>query len=181
MPARLELASLTDESLFELVQKLDMAAFDEFYKRFERRLMAYCLAVLGDVELAEDAYQTIMMKLFAARDRFTGGNLEAWIFTIARNTCLRAKEDRKRITYIDGIDDLPAELTGGLDSSEHRVIHDAIRSLPAVYREIIELRYFGELSYDELASQLNVTLDTVKVRLFRARKRLAELLRPHFR
>jgi len=177
-----EFASLSDEDVFAKVRERDLKAFDEIYRRYERRLMAYCFAIVGDREVAKDAYQTSMMKVFDARERFTGGNLEAWIFTITRRTCIRMKQDRLRMVPTEGFDDHPMEPESitALDSTEHQAIHHAVGKLPTDFREIIELRYFGELSYEELAEQLDVSIDVVKVRLFRARKKLAEMLRPYF-
>ncbi len=177
-----EYRQMSDEEVFALVSKRDLKAFDELYRRYERRLMAYCLAIMGERELALDAFQTSMMKVFDARERFLGGNLEAWIFTITRRTCIRIKQDRQRMVSTDDFDERPAESGAGssLDMTEHQAIHKAVRMLSADYRQIIELRYFGELSYEELAEHLEISIDVVKVRLFRARKKLAELLRPYF-
>ncbi len=102
-----------------------------------------------------------------------------WIRRVAANLCLNYLESRKVDTPLDEERDadpaqLPEAATEVRERSEQ--IRRALSSLPPHYRVVVELRHFQELSYDEIAAELNIPLSDVKSHLFRARKLLAEKL-----
>jgi RNA polymerase sigma-70 factor (ECF subfamily) len=145
------------------------------YHKYKNDVYRFCYSLLGDRDLADDAFQETFVKIYEKRELFTGGNFKAWMLTIARNTCynyLRLQKNRvdfdesylgaKRDTYMDS----------GLQSN----IRQAVNELPVQYREIIILREYEDYSYNEIAEILEINLTLVKVRIHRARVLLKEKL-----
>lgn len=167
----------TDEELFAKVREhSDTKAFNELYKRYSKRLYSYCLRVFQDRDTAQDAYQQVFVSVFEHKESFKGGNFAAWIMTITRNRCLMIKRGIRQHTDVEDVAYKLADNTRTSDFSETEVLQMAIQKLPEEYREVIELRYFDELSYDEIAELTNTGLSLVKVRLHRAKKMLADSL-----
>lgn len=164
------------ELLFQKIVGGDRQAFDEFYEAIKKPLFAYCLAILQDEEEARDAFHTTVMKVYEARQTYRQGNVHAWIFTIARNTSRSVV--RRRQYSVAMADDFEAasEESAGLATDETEMVQQAIRKLPEEFRQVILLKYFGDMSVETIAQSEGISVDLVKTRLFRARKRLAELL-----
>ncbi len=172
--------ALANEELFALVQQHDHEAFATLYRRYDRRIYAYCLTVTKDKILANDAYQHTFASMYENRATFRGGNFEAWLFTIARNFSVRAVKKSKRRVSIDERDELVGgvEHNKGPDTLMREALVKAIASLPDNLRQPLELRYYGDCSYDEIARQFGFSLSVAKIRVFRAKKALRELLTP---
>lgn len=171
----------TDEELFAMVRdNNDEQAFRALFRRYDKRLYAYCLRALGSHDEAQDMFQTIAMAVYDKRSAFTDGSFAAWIFTIARNGCLKALRQRKQTVEITDETYVPEEdtsLTKG-DFLLKDALHRAIAELPDDYREALELKYFDDLPYEEIAATLGITLSLAKVRVFRAKKLLQTRLSP---
>jgi RNA polymerase sigma-70 factor (ECF subfamily) len=134
--------------------------------------------MLGDYADAADCTQTAFIKAYQKLGSFDPSfRFYSWIFRILLNECLNARRDRKPHDPID------ADVAGGTSPEEdleaaerrHRV-QQALNELPTDYRQVIVLRHFGELSYDDIADVLKIETKTVKSRLYTARQRLTELL-----
>lgn len=155
---------------------------------------AYNLAcwLLRDVHEAEDAVQEAYLKAYAALPQYRGGNSAAWLLKIVRNTCLTMLRRRKArsnvIVLREALSDddplLRTALGDAADAPERLVIakaeQEAVRSalagLPEHYREIVVLREFEELSYQEIAEVTQLPIGTVMSRLSRARRALRDAL-----
>jgi len=171
---------LSDEELFALVRdREDEQAYRTLYRRYDKRLYAYCLRALGEHELAQDVFQTVAMTVFDKRRSFVDGSFAAWLFTITRNMCLKAIRGRKHNVEFN------EEFIAPEESSSHsqdfllkKALADAIESLPEEFKEALELRYFDDLSYEDIAATLNITVSLAKVRVFRAKKLITKRLSP---
>jgi RNA polymerase sigma-70 factor (ECF subfamily) len=176
--------SQTDEELFALVQEGGSErAFRELYRRYDKRLFSYCLRAFGNREAAEDVFQTVMTLVFEKRAMFTGGSFAAWLFTIARNQTLNAKQKYKITTDIDDISfalEDESDRTGE-DMILNEALKNAIASLPEEFRDPLELKHFDGFQYEEIASMLNISVSLAKVRVFRAKKMLQQALTPYLR
>lgn len=163
--------------LFAAVRRGNIAAFDEMYELIRRPLMAYCLALTTSSDDAKDLFSTTVLKVYEARDKFLGGNFEAWIFTIARNSARSDYRNKKRRPTVEVKDDLPVPENEGLEEDEMQIIHKAVADLPVEFKTVIMLKYFAEMSVVDIAETEGITPELVKTRLYRARQRLAETLR----
>jgi RNA polymerase sigma-70 factor, ECF subfamily len=134
--------------------------------------------MLSDTDLAEDAFQETFIRVFENRTSFRGDNFAAWLFTIARNTCLNQIRSRRDQESYD-------EVFHSIDYSENNSdlgmkseIEKAIATLPLPMREAVLLREYEDFSYQEIADTLGIDLSLAKVRVHRARLILRKLLKP---
>ena len=156
----------------------DTDAFELLVDRYHRVLFSVALRMLGDRDEAADATQTAFVKAY---ERLTGYRAEyrffSWIYRILANECLNRLRARRPQEPLDT--ELPGS-GGPMDAFEvaerRRQVQAAILALTPEYREVIVLRHFGELHYDDIAATLGIPSKTVKSRLYSARQRLLDLL-----
>lgn len=156
----------------------DLGGFEALVQRYQRVLFTVSLRILGDYDAANDAAQNAFIKAYQKLESFdTSRRFFSWIYRILVNECLNARRDNPRHEPL--APDLPAAGTPAdlLESAERRrAVQAAILALPMDYREVIVLRHFTELSYEEIGETLHVPAKTVKSRLHTARTRLAAML-----
>lgn len=175
--ATIQASTLSDDDLFCLTQNGDIEAFNALFRRYERKVYMYCMRVLLDEEMANDAFQEAFMRVYEHRQSYDGRNFMVWFFTIVRNVCLNMRRNKKMT--------VPFE-TSSANSSTPRmrdvVLHDhivtALNQLPIDHREALVLYEYDGYSYQEIADIIGVSIATVKIRIFRARKMLRTLLHP---
>jgi RNA polymerase sigma-70 factor (ECF subfamily) len=155
-------------------------AFGELVTRYQTGVFNVCYRVLHEHGDAEDLAQETFMRAY---DRLHTFDLERefgpWIRRIAANLCLNYLESHKVTAPLDEERDAdesqrPEKQVEVKERSAQ--IRHVLASLPPQYRVVVELRHYQELSYDEIAQELNIPLSDVKSHLFRARKILAEQL-----
>lgn len=132
-------------------------------------------------EDAHDACQEAARKAWSARERYDDSRpLYPWFYRILRNHCMDRLKARRRAPSLGDIQDVPAvdpTAEAQVMAREQALrIETAIESLPEDYAAVIELRHFQDASYEEMSEVLGVPLGTVMSRLYRARRRLRELL-----
>jgi RNA polymerase sigma-70 factor (ECF subfamily) len=170
----------------------DEALFEALVRRYQARVVAHVARMVGSREDALDLAQEIFLKVFGALDRFNPEfKFSTWLFRIAGNAAIDHLRKRRPRTVPLEIPD--PESRSGVSAIEHespgldpygelrnvergRAISRAIAELPFEFRELITLRHFGGLSYEEIAQLKNMPLGTVKNKLFRARVVLKERL-----
>ena len=167
----------------------DEMAFVALYNRHKDAIYAFCLKMLSDPQRAQDAMQDTFLRAYENRDRLPQlRSVRAWLFTVARNGCLNQMRKGRRLVELD-LDDgwdepiAPADVPSGqLEKSEEvELVNTFLQQLPPHYREVLVLREYQNLSYDEIAAVTRSTLSAVKSRLFKARKKLAAYLEPVLR
>lgn len=140
-------------------------------------ILRLCMAYLGDRGLAEDAFQETFLKAWKKADGFRGDSSEkTWLCTIAVNTCrdlLRSRWLRmwRRSQPIDTLLDMAAPADTG-----DAPVRAAVLGLPGMYREVVLLYYDQDMTLQEIADALHLSINTVSTRLRRARKQLAKQL-----
>lgn len=165
--------------------------FTDLVTRYEKRVINYVYRITHRYEDAHDLAQDIFVKVYLALDRYDPKyQFSTWLFRIAQNSAIDAlrKKTLPEVPLSRPTDDEP----GGKERefADHGVspyralknkqlsaaIDEAVGKLPADYRELIQLRHFAELSYEEIASMKKLPLGTVKNKLFRARGLLKDAL-----
>jgi len=164
-------------------------------RRYEKRIINYVYRITHRYEEAHDLAQEIFVKVYLALDRYDPKyQFSTWLFRIAQNSAIDAL--RKK-----GLPEVSLARPGDDDSSTLKerefadsgvsperalknkqlgvAIAKAVKDLPADYRELIQLRHYAELSYEEIATMKQLPLGTVKNKLFRARNLLKDAL-DHF-
>lgn len=171
-----ELDKFSDEKLFDLYKRTGKDKFfGVLYERYARKVYAYCIRAVPDKETARDIFQKSWAAVIEKKDAFTGGNFIAWLMVITRNFCLMEKRIRK---YTDEINEntLITDADANSDFKLRELLMNQINKLPDEMAELIKLKYFDEFSYKEIVDILGINMSLVKVRLFRAKKILAESL-----
>jgi RNA polymerase sigma-70 factor (ECF subfamily) len=186
-----EREQLDDRTLVERILGGDRDLFGVLVTRYERRVVNYVYRITHRYEEAHDLTQEIFVKVYLALDRFDPKyQFSTWLFRIAQNSAIdalrkksiaevplaRPTEDeptgKEREFADDGVSPYRALKNKQLSAA----IDTAVEKLPHDYRELIQLRHFAELSYEEIASMKKLPLGTVKNKLFRARNLLKEAL-----
>jgi RNA polymerase sigma-70 factor (ECF subfamily) len=158
----------------------DTGAFEVLVGRHHRVLFGVALRMLGDYNDASDATQATFVKVYEKLATFDPRfRFFSWIYRILLNECLNARRDRRPAETLDV--EMPGE-GGPLEAMEaaerRRLVQRALLALPGEYRQVIVLRHFGGLHYDDMSAVLGIPSRTVKSRLYSARQRLLDLLAP---
>jgi RNA polymerase sigma-70 factor (ECF subfamily) len=179
-------AHLSDEALVALVARGDENALAELYDRVGRVAYGLALRVLRDERHAEDAVQEAFLQVWrnAASFRAERAKASTWILTLVhrRAVDLVRREDRRQTDPLT--DDSAAGQAPESEQPEEAAwlrfererVQAALKQLPDVQREALELAYYGGFSQAELAERLGVPLGTIKSRMFAGLARLRELL-----
>jgi len=162
---------MDDAEAIERCQRGDREAFRHLVETYQKRAVAHAVAILFDRGDAEDAVQEAFIDAFKAIGTFdTSRTFYEWFYVLLRNRCYKMTAKRRPAENIDDVQLLAAE-SGAVDDTR-LVIEKALHSLTLEEREIVSLKYFSGLSYDELATHLQIPRGTVMSRLFYARQRL---------
>jgi RNA polymerase sigma-70 factor (ECF subfamily) len=195
-------AGARDLSLAEELLAGKPGAFERFVETYRQKIFQYTLLMCGQREDAEEVAQETLLKVFEKVGQLREpAHLKAWVFRIARNACFmrrrksvfapaeelsldelmpRFSDDgtTRRLEIADW-SAVPEELA--INSQLGAMLRKAIEELPEIYRAVILLRDVEELSTEETAGILDVTEDTVKTRLHRARLAVRQSLDRYLR
>ncbi len=175
----------SDEQLVERAQAQDAEAFGEIVRRWERKIFALCYGMLGKEEDARDAAQETFLSAYRNLSSFRGeAKVSSWLHRIAVNQCLT----KQRRAKVRGETSLENENEGENNSlltpigkspfrqteQKERIeaIRKAVNTLPPELKEIVVMKEFEEMTFQEIAETLELPLSTVKSRLYNALKQL---------
>src|SRR3954451_8126543 len=156
-----------------------MEGFDQLYRSSVTDVYAYVATLLGDRAAAEDVTAAAFERAWRKRRTFDAGrgSPRGWLFGIARHAALDELRRRRRIVAAsaDTADPDALALEDGVDDALRRAtVRAALRDLPPRDRELVALKFFGELTNDELAHVLHTSESNVGTRLHRAVAKLRE-------
>jgi RNA polymerase sigma-70 factor (ECF subfamily) len=183
-PARIERPSFVerserdaDQRLIALVRDRDRHAFEELYRKYQTRLARFVGNLIRHPQIVEEVLDDTLMVVWERAADFKGeSKLSTWIFAIAYRKAMKAIR-----RYDAPIEDHEAENRASHEASPedafgqarlHRLLRDAMNELSPDHRGVVELTYFQDLSYREIAEIMNCPVDTVKTRMFYARRQL---------
>jgi len=165
-----------DAKLVGRTLKGDKRAFEELVHRHQTRLMASALHLAGDRETAEDLAQEAFVEAYRAlrslRDR---RNFGGWLYGILRNRYRRYVAHRPPTMLSWETDEVPEPAADGPEPPASDIV-PLLHRLPLESREVLAARYLNDMSYAESAAMLGTTTGKVRVKCFRAREALRELL-----
>ncbi len=157
----------------------DELAWEAFVRRFQGRVYALAYSYVGEREDARDLAQDIFVRLFETRDRWAGSHeFVPWLIHVARNRSvdyLRRRKVRRPAVAVPQTEELqipdrqPSPETRTVEASQRTLLHEALRGLSALSREVLVLRDVHGLSVQHVAATLGVPVGTVKSRASRAR------------
>ncbi len=168
-------------ALIKRVSLGDRKAFEELYKGIYPRIYRYLYRMLGDEEMARDLGNEVMMEVWKGASSFRGDSrVLTWIWSIARRKVWKVFRGNK-VDYVsledwDGAhEDYAPHLMAQLRDLKEKMAL-AMEGLTPKHREVIHMAYYQGFSLEEMSELLGVPVNTVKTRMFYARKRLRELL-----
>lgn len=176
-------------------QRGNLQAFEELARRHSQLIYRALAAILGNPADAQDAMQDTLLSAFKHIGGFQGrSKFSTWLVSIARNSAFQRLRRGKNVesldegAYNEEKDFRPRQVMAWQDNPEEfysrseirQLVERGILALPANYRAVVMLRDIQQLSTDEVAQQLGLSVPTVKTRLLRGRLMLREWLSPHF-
>ncbi len=177
--------NLTDEQLVEQAVNENSEAFGEIVKRWERKIFALCFGMLSREDEARDAAQETFISAYRNLKNFRGdAKVSSWLHRIAVNQCLTVKR-RAKTRSESFLDDetnqdekvfvAPLNLSPSRTTEQNerlKIIRQAVASLPADLRQVVVMKEFEEMTFQEIADTLDLPLSTIKSRLYTALKQL---------
>jgi RNA polymerase sigma-70 factor (ECF subfamily) len=175
-----------DHALIRRVAARDRDAFEALYRTHAPRVQRYLARLLRRPEVVEEVLDDVMVVVWQKADRFDGtSRLSTWILGIAHNKALKSLSGRFRRESERSLDETPAaavedEAQGpeatALQGELRNTVEQAVALLPAEQRAVVELTFGQGRSYQEIAGIVGCPVNTVKTRMFHARRRLGRLL-----
>ncbi|HLG52186.1 MAG: sigma-70 family RNA polymerase sigma factor [Chloroflexi bacterium] len=182
------MAEVSDEELIRRTRAGDRLAYGELVERYRPAVLRRAQAILRDPVAAEDAAQEAFVRAYTYLDSYDGHHrLYTWLARIVTNVCLsQLSAQQWQMLPLEQAVVLPSESLASDDpelaalaSEQVRMLRMAIAGLPAKYRNVLILRYWYDLAYDDIARLTAQSLGAVKTQIRRARLLLAEKLRLH--
>jgi RNA polymerase sigma-70 factor (ECF subfamily) len=168
------------KSIARGLQRRDPDLLDRLIEQYQYRLFRYLTYVTGNKERAEDFFQETWIRVLERGHQYDGkSKFEAWLFAIARHLVIdwqRSKKPQSLDTLTDPEQEHPKQFANETDPSpllqvlsqeSEENVQASLQKIPAIYREVLVLRFQEELQIDEMAGVLSVPLSTVKSRLYR--------------
>ena len=199
MSKKIEISHLSEKAKkdYQLVLKAteekDQQAFAQLMERYKDAIYYMLLKMVNNNDDAEDLTIEAFGKAFNRLNQYTPSYaFSTWLFKIASNNCIDFLRKKKknvmsidnRITNKDG-DEIMIDLKSDVMNPEQETIRDQkiqlmrsyVKKLKPRYETLVEMRYFKEMSYEEISSELGLPLGTVKAQLFRAREFLHNIMK----
>jgi RNA polymerase sigma-70 factor, ECF subfamily len=175
---------LSDLQLIEEVRNGKRRAFTELMRRYQRRVYWVARRIVGTHEDADDIAQETFVKAYTALGDFRGeSSFFTWLYRIAVNLSLNAVRKRQLVNYLRENDIINRIFPGSDDPSrevefketESR-LQEAIASLPEKQRVVFVMRYFDEMSYDEISEVTKTSVGGLKANYFHALRKVQEYM-----
>lgn len=153
-----------------------LADFAGVYSAHAKDVRRFALFLSGDPALADDLLSEAFIRAWTARDRVELATVRAYLFAIVRNLFLHQLRNQRRRAPLDAAtpDERPGPEARASDQSDLRVVMAALAKLPEVDRAALLMRADEQVSYEEIASALGISVASAKVKVHRARLKLAE-------
>ena len=187
---------LADDEIVRRILRGEEDLFELLVRRYQARVLGHVARMVGQRDDALDLTQEIFIKVFQALDRYNAQyKFSTWLFRIAGNAAIdHLRKKRPRTVPLEASDPNSSRQVSSIEykspeldpyadlrnTERGEAISRAIQELPPEFRELITLRHFAGLSYEEIAQVKEMPLGTVKNKLFRARAVLKERLSGEF-
>ena len=183
---------LNEHQLVLAIKEGDKNSFAQLVDTYKNKIYSMAYKFTNDYVDAQDLAQEIFIKVYGQIGRFQGNSkLSTWIYKVGINTCIdwKRKKDRLRETSLTDLnltkhnhiiinntilDKTPENKT--IHNEEQRELHQIIYNMSEIYKIVIIMYHFNNMSYEEIGKNLNIPIKTVETRLYRARKILRSKL-----
>ena len=174
-----------DQDIIEAILSGDTKAFSVLINRYKDLVFTLAYRMLKNREEAEEVSQDTFIKVYKSLSTFKGDSkLSTWVYRIAYNKCLDTIKKNKKYSKNIEINEITFNKLDTIDNAldkmivdeKHRLIRNCVNQLSANDSALITLFYFEELSLEDISKIVKIEANTIKVKLFRARKKLASIL-----
>jgi len=170
-----------EAGLLARIAERDLKAFEELYRRYHPRLTRFLMNILRHPQLTEEALDDTMMVVWKRPEGFNGtSKVSTWIFAIAYRTALKARSRHDEPVDDEGLEQRPSGEAGAEQQLGQRqtqeILMRAMAQLSADHRAVVDLTYFHDVGYREIAEILDCPVGTVKTRMHHARRHLKTML-----
>ncbi len=187
----MDYGKFSDEELMQAVQKGELDAFDVLFNRHKKPLLNFLYKYTNDIEKSEDLFQLVFLKVFEKRDSFKGkSTFKTWLYSIAVNSALdlirKEKKEQKKVSLnnfnpatnasFDPASKIIDPSTQVISDEFKQLMEQALAELTEELRTPFILARFQDLAYKEIAETLGISIATVRMRIYRANKQLADKL-----
>ena len=184
-----------DYKLVRSIQAGDHQAFEMLVRRYQRQVANLVYLTMGNSDDVEDITQEVFIRVYRSLPKFKfDASFFSWLYRITMNLCIDEIRKRK-IRHVFSLDYLTEDtLEKNRKDKEHptafdalkkeekqKVVRSALQKLKPEHREILIMREYQDLSYDQISETLDLRLEAVKSRIFRARKEMKNLLNKYFK
>jgi RNA polymerase sigma-70 factor (ECF subfamily) len=174
-----------EQHWLEEARQGDKAAFGKLIEAYQTPVFNLAYRMLGNADEAEQAAQEAFIRAWTRLESYKPAHkFSTWLLSITSNYCIdQIRKRRVQLLSIDGpLPAHPALRSDGFTGPEAQVVvgerqelvQTLLETLPVDYRQAVVLRYWYDMSYDEIAEVMDTTVSAIKSRLFRARRQLAE-------
>ena len=173
----------TDTELIQLLCQGNRQAFADLYERHKSAVYRYCFRMLTDSDTAEDATHDTFIKMFQNISSLQKtDSFLPWLFHIARNEVFMIlRRNRHNGTqHYDTVWDETTPLVIAMSTETTELVQRTLQNLKSEYREVLILREYEQLSYQQIAEITGDTESSVKSRLFKARQAIAKKLKTYY-
>jgi RNA polymerase sigma-70 factor, ECF subfamily len=178
-----ESADSTDLALVQRIGQGDRRAFEQLFTHYGERVFRYAYRLISDAAKAEEVTNDVMLEVWKSAGKFEGrSKVSTWLLGITRHVALNAVR-RKKFDTVD-VNDAPEIAAPASHAAGHEQDHNKLKSglraalarLSPEHRDVVELTFFHDCSYQEIAEIVGCPANTVKTRMFHAKKQLKGLL-----
>ena len=183
-----------DYTLIKAIQAGDHRAFESLVRRYQRQVANLIYVTMGSRDDVDDIAQEVFIRVHRSLPRFKfDASFFSWLYRITMNLCIDEIRKRKirKVLSLDFLTEdaleksrknkdhlMPSDLF--LTEERHQVVRSALQRLKPEHRDVLVLREYKDLGYSEIAEALDISLEAVKSRIFRARSELKILLSDYF-
>jgi RNA polymerase sigma-70 factor (ECF subfamily) len=177
-----DLKNISDYDVYQMLRgdkKMARLAFDEIYARYSQRIYTYCRKIINNKNFAEDVFQDVFTQLYtSSKEGADIKNLAGFLITMTRNKCYN--ENIRIANTFTTLEDVDLSYSDNdLETSElNKILNLAINSLPEQFKEVIVMKEHLDMSYAEIAKSIGQSVAAVRIRIYRAKEKLREILIP---
>ncbi len=166
-----------NELVYEVIRG-DVNSFEILVERYQKIIYKMVLRMVGDVETAKDLTQDIFVKVFEKLGSFNWKyRFFSWIYRIAINETITWIRKHPHLDQLNHTEHLAAdEQNPGMQERAYGMLDSGMQELSPDYRSLLVLKYYNQLSYEEMAGINNISVEKVRSRLFMARENLRKIM-----
>ena len=171
----------TDEQLIAKALQGNKQAWLNLLKRYEKQVYNYGMRMTGKNEDALDLMQEVFISVFRNLSTYRNeGSFKSWMFRIAHFRCIEFYRRKKPTQGLDDTPEIQSDEASAADlihtSQENKQLVSAMQQLPLAQKAVVELKFFGQFTFEEIAQQTGISVNTAKSRLYGALEKLKILM-----